>query len=76
VKGFKGKVEVKHMVVEQKQEPARRGGVLGKRRDRDIGEIYASREENKHVAMAKFDTLMQLQLQQEVDNDMNGSSNN
>ena len=66
---------MKHMVIEQKQEPARKG-VLGKRRDRDIGEIYASREENKHVAMAKFDTLMQQQLQQEVENDMNGSSNN
>jgi hypothetical protein len=75
VKGAKGKIEVKHLVVEQKQESARRG-VLGKRRDRDIGEVYASRVENKHVAMAKFDTLMQLQLQQEVDQDMNGSSNN
>lgn len=58
MKGAKGKVEVRHMVVEVKQEPARRG-VLGKRRDRDIGEQYASREENRHVAMAKFDTLIQ-----------------
>ena len=73
MKGAKGKVEVKHMVVEQKQEPAGKG-VLGKRRDRDNGEKCTVREENKHVAMAKFDTLMQ-QLQQEVDKDMNGSSN-
>lgn len=74
MKGAKGKVEVKHMVVVQKQEPAG-SGVLGKRRDRDNVEIYGSREENKHVAMAKFDTLMQQQLQQEVDKDINGSSN-
>lgn len=48
-----GKVEVKHLLIEEsKGGPLQRGGVLGKRRERNEDSLWESREENKHTVMA------------------------
>jgi hypothetical protein len=50
-------VKVKHLLIEEsKSVPNEESGVLGKRRGREETLRWVSREENKLVVMAQFDT--------------------
>jgi hypothetical protein len=56
-KGKDGKVQVKHLLIKTiNEESKQKNGMLGKRRER---QEWVSKEENKHIVMAQFDTQMQ-----------------